>query len=188
MKFKKWIKIHEGKDNPFGDLAEDISRDSCFPEEGEYWEIHEYLDFKTPWRIRYKVLRTFRQAWSQYAKQNGYRLPSEAEIEHKFCKRIESLGGLALKFNPAGWSGAPDRIILMPDGKIRFVEFKVLGAEPRPLQKFRLAQLYGMGFEAYVIDSMHDVDAFIKMIESEISESDICEKVNYDDIEDRFRL
>lgn len=190
MTFKEWIKRYEGKDTPLGDLAADVRRDAKFPENGGYEDIYRHLENVANRNIRHKVLRIFREAWAAYAKQGYVRLPSEAEIEHKFCKKIEQLGGIAVKFTPPGWSGAPDRIVLLPGGVIKFVEFKVLGAEPRALQKLRLVQLRNLGFESYVIDSMRDVDAFIEMIKYEIDDDvdSRFEKLDYDAIESVFRV
>lgn len=190
MKFREWLKKHEGKDTIFGDLADDVKHDKSFPDAENYNAIYEHLDSKSSFRIASKVLRTFREAWAAYAKNANVRLPSEAEIEHKFCKTIEARGGLALKFVPSGWSGAPDRIVMLPGGVIKFVEFKVLGAEPRALQKFRLMQLKQLGFDSYVIDSIRDIVAFVELLEQEGAfEKDLCfENRDYDSIEGMFRV
>lgn len=191
MPFKKWItEKYEGKDSPFGDLAADIKHDSHFPEHGSFEDIYDHLYATSSWRMRHKVLNAFRKAWVLYAKHRGIRLPSEAEIEQKFCKRLERLGCLALKFNPSGWSGAPDRIVLIPNGTVRFAEFKVLGADPRPLQQYRFVQLHRMRFECYLIDSLKDVDAFAEMIKSELEEYPVKAKDGrgYEELEGLFRL
>lgn len=189
MQFKEWIKRHEGRDTPLGDLANDIRRDHNFPETGSYEEIYSYLGRVASRDIRHKVLRTLREAWAAFAKSTGLKLLSEAEIEHKFCKEGLRRGYLPLKFTPAGWSGAPDRIVLLPNGTVKFVEFKVLGAEPRPLQKLRLAQLQDMGFDCFVIDSLRDVKAFFQEFEVDASDNDaFYEKAGYDELEGCYRL
>lgn len=51
----------------------------------------------------------------------------ESEIENKLKKEIETLGGLSLKFTSPGMAGVPDRLVLLPKGKICFVEVKAPG-------------------------------------------------------------
>ena len=76
----------------------------------------------------------------------------EREIERKLVEAVRKTGGLALKFVSPGWSGAPDRIVLLPGGKAGFVEVKAPGKKPRPLQARRKKQLEQMGFKVFVLD------------------------------------
>lgn len=49
----------------------------------------------------------------------------EKEIEQYFCKAVKTqLSGWPLKFTSPGQNGMPDRIVLLPGGKIYFVELK----------------------------------------------------------------
>ena len=49
----------------------------------------------------------------------------ESEVEKKLKTRVQKeLNGLALKFVSPGFNGVPDRIILVPYGRIYFVETK----------------------------------------------------------------
>lgn len=77
----------------------------------------------------------------------------ESEIENKLKKEIETLGGLSLKFTSPGMAGVPDRLVLLPKGKICFVEVKAPGKSLRPLQIKRKEQLENLGFKVYLIDS-----------------------------------
>lgn len=77
----------------------------------------------------------------------------ESEIETHLRKTVEKFGGLAKKFVSPGWRGAPDRVILMPEGRMVFVELKAPGRAPRKLQVKRLEALRNLGFEACVVDS-----------------------------------
>jgi len=70
----------------------------------------------------------------------------EKEIEKKLTQETKKRGGLALKFVSPGFDGMPDRILLMPEGKIAFVEVKAPGKRPRPLQMARHKLLRGLGF------------------------------------------
>mgnify|MGYP001603998362 CR=1 FL=1 len=51
----------------------------------------------------------------------------ESGIEKRLKKEIEKIGGKALKFVSPGVIGVPDRIVLLPHGKIIFVELKAPG-------------------------------------------------------------
>ena len=44
----------------------------------------------------------------------------ESEIERKLVKAVKDLGGLCLKFTSPGFTGVPDRILIL-DNKIMFV-------------------------------------------------------------------
>lgn len=88
----------------------------------------------------------------------------EREIERKLVEAVRKTGGLALKFVSPGWSGAPDRIVLLPGGKAGFVEVKVPGKKPRPLQARRKKQLEQMGFKVFVLDGTEQIGGIIDEI------------------------
>ena len=48
----------------------------------------------------------------------------EKEIEAKLVKLVKATGGLCLKWVCPGWAGVPDRIVLLPGGRVIFVETK----------------------------------------------------------------
>ena len=48
----------------------------------------------------------------------------EKEIERKLTAMVKRHGGRCLKWVCPGWSGVPDRIILLPGGRVYFVETK----------------------------------------------------------------
>lgn len=48
----------------------------------------------------------------------------EKEIEAKLRRMVEGAGGRCLKWVCPGWSGVPDRIVLLPGGRVAFVETK----------------------------------------------------------------
>ena len=61
----------------------------------------------------------------------------EKQIENKLATEAKKLGGIALKFVSPSFDGMPDRLVLIPDGHIAFVELKAPGKKPRPLQLAR---------------------------------------------------
>ena len=78
---------------------------------------------------------------------------SERDIERKFVRTVKEAGGIALKFVSPGFDGMPDRIVLMPGGRIGFVEVKDTGKKPRPLQQKRHEQLRELGYTVVVLDN-----------------------------------
>ena len=51
----------------------------------------------------------------------------EKQIENKLATEAKKLGGIALKFVSPSFDGIPDRLVLIPDGHIAFVELKAPG-------------------------------------------------------------
>ncbi|HEK9985575.1 TPA: VRR-NUC domain-containing protein [Streptococcus equi subsp. zooepidemicus] len=77
----------------------------------------------------------------------------EKFIEKKLVLAVKKQGGLCPKFVSPGFDGMPDRIILMPKGRIAFAELKAKGRKPRPLQLSRHRLLRNLGFKVYIIDN-----------------------------------
>lgn len=91
--------------------------------------------------------------------------PLEREIEEKLVKAVKRHGGLCLKWVCPGWAGVPDRIILMPQGRVIFVETKrprggVLSAR----QKRWHRTLSGMGFSCWVAWTTEDLETITKTL------------------------
>lgn len=66
---------------------------------------------------------------------------------------IEKAGGLCLKLFSPWFTGLPDRMILMPGGRITFVEVKTTGKKLQPRQIYVKAQLEKLGFRVFKVDS-----------------------------------
>ena len=75
----------------------------------------------------------------------------EKDIEKKLHKGIKALkhGALCLKFVSPGFSGVPDRMILLPGEKVIFVETKKLGKKERVRQEYVQSLFRALGFEVY---------------------------------------
>lgn len=81
----------------------------------------------------------------------------EKMIESRLVQEVQSRGGLCWKFTSTGTDGVPDRIVLMPGGKIAFVEVKAPGEKMRALQIRRKQQLERVGFSVYCLDSLEQI-------------------------------
>ncbi|WP_455045666.1 VRR-NUC domain-containing protein [Leptotrichia trevisanii] len=91
---------------------------------------------------------------------------SEKEIENYLVRKIKSKNGIAYKFTSPGNSGVPDRLCLLPNRKIFFVELKSPGKKPRVLQVNQITKITKLGQRVYVLDSKEKVD---EVLETELS-------------------
>lgn len=90
----------------------------------------------------------------------------EKTLEHKFVTEVKRVGGLALKFVSPGFDGVPDRLVLLPGGRLGFVEVKAPGKRPHPLQLARHRLLRRLGFKVYVLDNERQIGGIIRDIRS----------------------
>lgn len=90
----------------------------------------------------------------------------EKQIEQKLVQAVKAKGGICPKFVSPGYDGMPDRLILLPDGRMAFAELKAHGKKPRPLQAARHEMLKRLGFRVYVIDAAAQIGGIIDEIQS----------------------
>lgn len=86
----------------------------------------------------------------------------ERDIEVYFRDGVRAAGGAAYKWTSPGNSGVPDRIVIIPGGKVVFVELKAPGGKPTKLQLVQHKRLRTLGCDVRVIDSKESADALIK--------------------------
>lgn len=88
----------------------------------------------------------------------------EKTIEQKLITAVKSAGGIAPKLVSPGFDGLPDRMVLLPEGRIGFVEVKAPGRKPRPLQTARHRSLRRLGFKVYVLDDPEQIGGILDEI------------------------
>ena len=88
----------------------------------------------------------------------------EKEIEKKLVDAVRNAGGMCPKYVSPGMDGMPDRLVLMPGGRLAFVETKAPGKKPRPLQLHRHAQLRALGFDVFVVDKPEQIGDVLKSV------------------------
>ena len=89
----------------------------------------------------------------------------EKVIERRLKREVERtiLGAACMKWVCPGYSGVPDRMILLPGGKIVFVELKAPGKHERARQEYVHTRLRKLGFDVFPsIDSPAKVDEVVR--------------------------
>ena len=87
--------------------------------------------------------------------------PLEKDIEKKLRLSVTKHGGHCLKWVCPGWSGVPDRIVLLPGGRVVFAELKrPKGGKLNALQKWWAKTLIDLGFQHYTIWDLEDLRLF----------------------------
>ena len=81
-------------------------------------------------------------------------------------KSVKARGGICPKWVSPSFSGVPDRLVFLPNGKFGLVEVKAPDQKPRELQVSRHKLFERLGFKDYVIDR-------IEMIGEVLDEIDI---------------
>ena len=89
----------------------------------------------------------------------------EKEIEKKLTQAVKNMGGICPKLVSPGFDGMPDRIVLLPKGRMAFVEVKAPGESPRPLQMARHRLLRRLGFQVYILDSTEQIGVILDEIQ-----------------------
>ena len=89
----------------------------------------------------------------------------EKVIERELVRAVKAVGGMCPKLISPGTDGMPDRMVLLPEARIGFVEVKAPGQKPRPLQERRHAQLRDLGFIVFVLDDPEQIPGIIEAIE-----------------------
>ena len=79
---------------------------------------------------------------------------------------VKKRGGLAVKFVSPGFDGMPDRIVLMPEGNMAFVEVKAPGKRPHPIQMARHKLLRDQGFLVFLLDDKSQVGGILDEVQS----------------------
>lgn len=90
----------------------------------------------------------------------------ERVIEAALVKAVKERHGMALKFVSPGFVGVPDRIVLLPHGRLAFVELKAPGEKMRPLQMKRKQQLETLGFSVYCVDGRDQLGGILDAIQT----------------------
>lgn len=89
----------------------------------------------------------------------------EATVEARLRRLVERAGGKCLKWVSPGHTGVPDRIILMPGGRVYFAETKAPGEKERARQEYVQRKLRELGFTVFSrVDSDERIAEIVETI------------------------
>jgi hypothetical protein len=80
----------------------------------------------------------------------------EKNIEAKVCGYARERGLLAYKFTSPAHAAVPDRLFVLPNGRMFFCEFKRQGQKPTPAQEREHHRLRQHKVSVFVIDNVDD--------------------------------
>lgn len=87
-------------------------------------------------------------------------MEDEKATEAYLRVEVRKLGGIAYKFVSPGQTGVPDRIVILPGGRIFFVEVKSEGEKSSNNQNWQQNRLRSLGCTVYA-----DIDTKAKVRE-----------------------
>ena len=88
---------------------------------------------------------------------------SEKAIEAYLVRRAKEQGLLCLKYSSANTTGYPDRLLLLPDGRVVWIEIKTKGKHPNKLQLLRHDELRRHGHTVFVADSKEGIEKILTL-------------------------
>lgn len=92
----------------------------------------------------------------------------ERDVERALVNEVERLGGICIKLVSPGSAGVPDRICLLPGGRIGFAELKrPLGGIRSKLQIIWSMRIRDRGFRSEFIRTKDEARAFARSLMEE---------------------
>lgn len=89
----------------------------------------------------------------------------ESELEARLVLGVAKLGGRAYKFVSPGNTGVPDRLIVMPGGRVMFAELKTDAGRLSPRQELQIQRLRQLGADVTVVRDAAGVDRYLEYCE-----------------------
>jgi Holliday junction resolvase len=86
----------------------------------------------------------------------------ERDIEKKLVREIRRMGGEAYKWTSPGNDGVPDRIVMLPGGRLIFVELKADRGQLEPIQRVQIRRIQKLGQEVRVVRGMDGLEEFLR--------------------------
>ena len=93
--------------------------------------------------------------------REGFVTESEKALEAELRERCKALGWMCIKLTSQYQRGLPDRLILMPGGRVCFAEIKTTGKKPTALQRVTHERLRALGYRVEVVDTTESLDNLI---------------------------
>lgn len=93
----------------------------------------------------------------------------ESALENYFYRAVRSMGGKAVKLAPVE-VGTPDRLVLLPCGRVYLVELKADNGALRPRQVEWHRQAAELGTTVHVLYGRDDIDRWVRELFAEVDE------------------
>lgn len=94
----------------------------------------------------------------------------EEQIEAKLRESIKAMGGVAYKFTSPGNIGVPDRVILLPGGRVWFVELKTDTGRMTANQARQAYRIRQTGCNVCTLYGIDQVNAFLAERRAELDD------------------
>lgn len=94
--------------------------------------------------------------------------PKESVIEARLRKKVSGAGGRFYKWVSPGNDGVPDRIAILPGGRIIFVEMKTNRGKLTEIQKYQQEILRKLGCDVATVYGVEGVEGFVERIADEV--------------------
>ncbi len=89
----------------------------------------------------------------------------EAKVENALYNGVvDDLGGLCIKLNPLWYVGIPDRLVLLPGGRIFFIELKARTGRYGQNQHWWRDTLRRLGFKYEALWTISAVEQFLASV------------------------
>ena len=92
----------------------------------------------------------------------------ERDVESHLVEELRRIGLPCVKFNPDGKVGMPDRLVLLPGGRVIWVELKTKGGHLEEIQRAQHRRLERLGHKVKVIWTKEDVDLLAEELAGEV--------------------
>lgn len=88
----------------------------------------------------------------------------ERDVESYLVDELKKRGLACVKFIPDSKIGMPDRLIILPDERVLWVELKTDNGRLEEIQKLQHKRLRDLGHKVSVVWSRDDVDELLSQI------------------------
>lgn len=85
----------------------------------------------------------------------------EESVEAALTRKVRELGGMSIKLLPTR-SGVPDRMVVLPPGRIYLIELKTRTGPLRPAQRVWHKRAGALGVHVPILRGLPDVERWVE--------------------------